>query len=78
MEINLAAWWRRKKFHKQYAKESQAALETSQWIAQRNAARGEQVFSGVAEPEGFVFEPPTQDTKAMMDPFYDMWVAGVK
>lgn len=69
------AWEREKS---ECAARAASASETSEWIAQRNAARGEQVFSGVSEPEGFVFEPQPEDPKAMMDPFYDMWVAGVK
>lgn len=66
------------------------AHETSEWIEERNRKLGvkpeaHQIgispwFDRAADGtvESLPFEPPTQDTKAMMDPFYDMWVAGVK
>lgn len=55
-------------------------METSRFIEARNKA----LIAGAATKPGSVealdepFAPPSQDQKAMMDPFYDMWVAGVK
>lgn len=67
-------------------------MTTSEWIAQRNAETGDIPESSkvdtacqpwfTLESRGEViadnFVAPTTDQKAMMDPFYDMWVSGVK
>lgn len=55
-------------------------LDTSRFIEARNAAMlaGAETKPGSVEVLDEPFVPPTQDQKAMMDPFYDMWVAGVK
>jgi hypothetical protein len=69
-----------------------AARETAEWIAQRNAQTGDVPESSKVDTEcpawfdvdarGVVvadnFVAPTTDQKVMMDPFYDMWVAGAK
>lgn len=67
-------------------------LTTSEWIAQRNAQTGDTpeaskvdtacqpwfdlATRGTVQADNFV--APTQDQKAMMDPFYDLYVARVK
>lgn len=65
-------------------------METSRFIAQRNAETGaedslvrfdwgeDRVNVTIDPLPDFPFVAPSQDTRAMMDPFYDMWVAGVK
>lgn len=54
-------------------------METSRFIENRNKAMiaGGLMKPGSVEVLDEPFVPPTQDQKAMMDPFYDRWVAGV-
>lgn len=55
-------------------------METSRFIEARNKTliAGAVTKPGSVETLDEPFAPPSQDQKAMMDPFYDMWVAGVK